>query len=179
METSSEAGGLRNLEANKYVQMKRVESIIPAPDHKGNHPKRTTMSILKLCDEVPASVPLPASVADAIQTMLEQGVGAVVVVDENNVVAGIFTERDVLRKMALTGKDPKKVPVRELMTTPVVMATQDTPASVALEVMVREHHRHLPIVDDHARLLGLLSIRHLLEAKVDELTAQFAASGKD
>jgi len=136
------------------------------------------MSILRLCDEVPVSVPLTATVAQAIEAMLQHGVGAAVIVDENNVVAGIFTERDVLRKVALTGKDPKIVEVREVMTTPVIMATQDTSDAEALEVMVREHHRHLPIVDDHARLLGLLSIRHLLQARIDDLTAQFAATRK-
>jgi CBS domain-containing protein len=136
------------------------------------------MSILSLCNEIPASVPLAASVADAIKTMLAEEVGAVVVVDDNKVVAGIFTERDVLRKLALTGKDPSKLAVRDVMTTPVIMATQDTPAGEALEVMVREHHRHLPVVDDHAKLLGLLSIRNLLEAKVDALTAQFEDAQK-
>lgn len=133
------------------------------------------MSILELCDDSPASVPLTASVADAIETMLNEQVGAVVVVDDNNVVAGIFTERDVLRKLALTGKDPKQMPVRTVMTTPVVMATREISSSEALEVMVREHHRHLPVVDEHAKLLGLLSIRHLLQAKIDELTSQKAA----
>lgn len=136
------------------------------------------MSILRLCDEVPVSVPLTATVAQAIEAMLQHGVGAAVIVDENNVVAGIFTERDVLRKVALTGKDPKTIEVREVMTTPVIMATQDTSDAEALEVMVREHHRHLPIVDDHGRLLGLLSIRHLLQARIDDLTAQFAATHK-
>lgn len=136
------------------------------------------MSILKLCDEVPALVPLTASVADAIEAMLELGVGAVAVVDENNVVAGIFTERDVLRRMALTGKDPRQVPVRTVMTTAVVMATQDISAAEALEVMVREHHRHLPVVDDQGKLLGVLSIRHLLQAKIDTLTKQWATMNK-
>lgn len=136
------------------------------------------MSILRLCDEVPVSVPLTATVAQAIEAMLQHGVGAAVIVDENNVVAGIFTERDVLRKVALTGKAPKTIEVREVMTTPVIMATQDTSDAEALEVMVREHHRHLPIVDDHGRLLGLLSIRHLLQARIDDLTAQFAATHK-
>jgi CBS domain-containing protein len=136
------------------------------------------MNILQLVDETPASVPLSASVAEAITRMLDLEVGAVAVVDENNVVAGIFTERDVLRKMALTGKDPKSVPVREVMTDSVVMATSDISAAEALEVMVREHHRHLPVVDDHGKLLGILSIRHLLQIKIDELLAQWSTAQK-
>jgi CBS domain-containing protein len=136
------------------------------------------MSILQLVDETPASVPLSASIAEAMTRMLDLGVGAVAIVDENNVVAGIFTERDVLRKVALTGKDPKSMPVREVMTSSVVMATSDISAAEALEVMVREHHRHLPVVDDHGKLLGILSIRHLLQVKIDDLLSQWSAAQK-
>ena len=136
------------------------------------------MSILQLVDETPASVPMGASVAEAITRMLDLGVGAVAVLDENNVVAGIFTERDVLRKVALTGKEPKSLPVRDVMTGSVVMATSDISAAEALEVMVREHHRHLPVVDEHGKLLGILSIRHLLQAKIDELLSQWSTTQK-
>jgi len=104
--------------------------------------------------------------------MLDRHVGAVVVIDENHRVAGIFTERDVLRKLALGEYDPRKVSVREIMTTPVEMATRATTAGEALATMVERHYRHLPIVDDDGRLLGMLSIRHVLEAKIDTLTAQ-------
>ncbi len=65
------------------------------------------MSLLKWCDEGPATVSLQATVEDAINTMLEKQVGAVAVIDEQGVVAGMFTERDVLAKFALSGRDPK------------------------------------------------------------------------
>jgi len=130
------------------------------------------MNILELCDEVPAAVALTASTRDAIQTMLDHRVGAVAVVDENHCVAGIFTERDVLQKLAISGKDPAQTPVRSLMTAPVQMATIETTAGEALEVMVDRHIRHLPIADPSGKLLGILSIRNLLQAKVDDLTSQ-------
>ena len=130
------------------------------------------MNILELCDEVPAAVALTASARDAIQTMLDHRVGAVAVVDENHCVAGIFTERDVLQKLAISGKDPAQTPVRGLMTAPVQMATIETTAGEALEVMVDRHIRHLPIADPSGKLLGILSIRNLLQAKVDDLTSQ-------
>src|SRR4051812_20738316 len=136
------------------------------------------MSILQLVDEIPASAPLSATVAEAIARMLDLGVGAVAIVDENNVVAGIFTERDVLRKVSLTGKDPKTMSVRDVMTSSVVMATSDISAAEALEVMVREHHRHLPVVDEHGKLLGILSIRHLLQVKIDDLLSQWSSAQK-
>ncbi len=133
------------------------------------------MNILELCDEVPAAVSLNTSVRDAIQTMLDHRVGAVAVVDENHCVAGIFTERDVLQKLAISGKDPAQTPVSSLMTTPVQMATVETTAGEALEVMVDRHIRHLPITDASGKLLGILSVRHLLQSRVDDLTHQLDA----
>ena len=130
------------------------------------------MSILQLCDETPATVKPEATVADAIHVMLEQSVGAVAVVDADQRVAGIFTERDVLKKLALSGLDPHKTPVRDLMTTPVEMATTDITPGKAFEEMVTCHYRHLPIVDGNGRLLGILSIRHLLQWRLDELMQQ-------
>ncbi len=133
------------------------------------------MNILELCDETPAKVGPESTVAEAIQTMLDLRVGAVAVVDHNGLVAGIFTERDVLRKQALSGKDPAQVAVRELMTTPVEMATIETSAGEALEVMVDRHIRHLPITDTNGKLLGILSVRNLLQSRVDDLTHQLDA----
>ena len=130
------------------------------------------MGILKLCDEKPPTVGLEATVAQAIEVMLEKSVGGVAVIDSEQRVAGIFTERDVLRKLALSGLDPHKVPVRELMTTPVDMATTETTPGEAFEEMVSRHYRHLPIVDKNGRLLGLLSIRHLLQWRLEELGQQ-------
>ena len=127
------------------------------------------MSLLQFCDETPAIVKLETTAADAIQLMLEKRVGGVAVLDDQKRVAGIFTERDVLRKLALSGRDPHRTPVRELMATPVHMASENTTAGEALEVMVQRHIRHLPICDPDGKLLGMLSIRNLLQAQVDDL----------
>jgi len=127
------------------------------------------MSILELCDPEAAAVGLQASVADAISSMLDHHVGAVAIVDTERRVAGIFTERDVLRKFSLSGRDPKTTLVRELMTTPVELATSETGAAEALVTMVERHFRHLPVVDNNGKLLGVLSIRNLLEWRVEDL----------
>ena len=93
-------------------------------------------------------------------------------IDENYRVAGIFTERDVLRGLALGDHDLPKVSVREVTTTSVEMATFSTTAGEALATMVERHCRHLPIVDDEGKLLGMLSIRNLLQARIDTLSSQ-------
>jgi len=130
------------------------------------------MTILEMCEGNAATVSVDATVEQAIQTMLDRRVGAVAVVDENQRVAGIFTERDVLRKVSLSGSEPAKTLVRDVMTTPVEMATLDTSPGEALATMVDRHYRHLPIVDDEGHLLGTLSIRNVLQTRIDTLTRQ-------
>ena len=127
------------------------------------------MSVLELCDATPATVSLEASVADAVRTMLDRHVGAVAIIDSDERVAGIFTERDVLSKLALSRRDPETTPVREVMTTPVELATAETGSSEAFITMVERHFRHLPVVDNGGKLLGMLSIRHLLEWRIEDL----------
>jgi CBS domain-containing protein len=130
------------------------------------------MTLLELCDPEPAAVGLDSNVGDAIRKMLNLHVGAVAIVDGETRVAGIFTERDVLRKLSLSGRDPERTPVREFMTTPVEMATLTTSAGEAMATMVERHYRHLPVADDDGRLLGILSIRNLLEWRIDDLTQE-------
>jgi CBS domain-containing protein len=129
------------------------------------------VAILRLCDKQPAVVPPECSVAEAIRLMLAHRVGAVVVMDASRVV-GVFTERDVLRKLALSGRDPEKVPVSELMTAPVETALPQTSPGDALVSMLQHHFRHLPVVDSSGRLRGVLSLRDLLHGQMEELKRQ-------
>lgn len=130
------------------------------------------MKLLDICDAEAASVPLDATAERAIRMMLDRHVGAVTVVDENQRVAGIFTERDVLLRLSLSEHDPRTTAVRHVMTTPVEMATRATTPGEALATMVDRHYRHLPIVEDDGRLLGMLSIRNVLQARINELARQ-------
>jgi CBS domain-containing protein len=130
------------------------------------------MNVLKLCGRHVSTVPVLATVAEAVQLMIENVVGAVAVVDDEGIVAGMFTERDVLEKFALSGRDPRQTPVRELMSPMVEMATEETTPAEALRVMLERHYRHMPVVDERGRVLGILSIRHILENRIDDLLRQ-------
>lgn len=130
------------------------------------------MTILELCDPEFAAVPVQASVADAIRSMLSLRVGAVAILDSERRVAGIFSERDLMRKLALSGRDLEGVPVCEVMTTPVELATSETGPGEALGTMVDRHFRHLPVVDGDGRLLGMLSIRNVLEWRIEDLSRE-------
>jgi CBS domain-containing protein len=134
------------------------------------------MSILDYCAANPANVSLSATAADAIEAMINRRMGAAAIVDEHGIVAGVFTERDVMTRVALSGRDPRRIPITEVMTTPVLLATRDTSIAEATAVMINHQKRHLPVVEDDGRLIGILSIRHVLERKVDELTAQIRQS---
>jgi CBS domain-containing protein len=114
------------------------------------------MNILEMCDAGGATVPVEATAEDAIRTMLDRHVGAVAVLDDNKRIAGIFTERDVLRRLSLSSREPAQTPVRDVMTTPVEMATLDTTPGQALGTMIERHYRHLPIVDDDGRYLNAI-----------------------
>ncbi len=127
------------------------------------------MAILSYCDETIGVAP-ETSVAEAVAAMLEQSVGAVAVVDDGNVVLGMFTERDVMTKVALSRRDPAVIPVAEMMSSTVFLATCDTTPGEALTAMINNHVRHLPVVDDRGRLLGMLPLRNLLQAHVKELS---------
>ena len=129
------------------------------------------MNILEMCDADGASVPVEATAEQAIRTMLDRHVGAVAVIDDNKRIAGIFTERDVLRRLALSGREPGQTPVREVMTTPVEMATLDTTPGQALGTMVERHYRHLPIVDGK-ELKGLVSSRDILLRYISQKEAE-------
>ena len=126
------------------------------------------MSLLKIAHTPPATVPLTATALEAVQVMAEEGVGAVAVVDDG-ALKGIFTERDVMLRVVLRGRDPKQVRVGEVMTAPVETTTDDAPAEEVLNFMVERHIRHLPIVDTAGKVIGMLSIRNLLETMVEDL----------
>lgn len=97
-----------------------------------------------------------ATVAAAVREMNEKGVGALLVVDGRRPV-GIFTERDVLRRVVDADQDPALVHVAAVMTRELVTITPDTRLEVAMSVMTERRHRHLPVMDGD-EVVGLVSI---------------------
>ena len=129
------------------------------------------MSLLKIASVPPAAVTPHTSVLGAVETMAEHAVGAVAVVD-NGQLLGIFTERDVMLRVVLRHRHPRDTRVGDVMTSPVETITDESPEEDALVHMVERHVRHLPIVNANGKLTGMLSIRNLLEHRVDELARE-------
>jgi CBS domain-containing protein len=101
------------------------------------------------------------SVAKAIQTMLERNIGALPVVDVTGQMVGIFTERDVLRRVAGLCDDCAARPVSEFMTTRFETVRESDTLAFALHKMDSGGYRHLPVLRG-GRLVGMISVRDLL-----------------
>ena len=103
------------------------------------------------------SVPSDASVYSAIDMMSDKGVGALLVVDDGNLV-GIVSERDYARKVILNGKSSKDTFVREIMTPSPITVDCNTSVEDAMELMTKNRFRHLPVLNTDGRIAGVLSI---------------------
>ena len=129
------------------------------------------MSLLKISHVPPATVDPSASVLEAVHVMERHGVGAVAVL-ENGQTRGIFTERDVMLRVVLKDLNAKNIKVRDVMTSPVQTASDEMTEEDALTHMLEKHIRHLPVVSKSGQLLGMLSIRNVLEYQVDILSRE-------
>ena len=107
------------------------------------------------------SVSPDASVADAVSLMNEKNIGGLAVV-ENGRLAGVFTERDVLRRIVDAQRDPKQTRVGEVMTSQVVYIRSTTTIEEALVIVTGKRCRHLPVMDDD-ELVGMVSIGDLTQ----------------
>lgn len=106
------------------------------------------------------TVSVSATVLDAVRMMNEQRVGAVVVT-QNGRIMGMFTERDVLRRVVENQRRPAEIPVMDVMTEDVRFCSPDTPIDEASRLMKNHRIRHLPVCDHMGRLVGLISIGDL------------------
>jgi CBS domain-containing protein len=106
------------------------------------------------------------AVFDALKEMSVKGIGALVVLDDQEVV-GIFSERDYARKVILEGKSSKKLPVKEIMTRRVICAKPEFTTEECIALMTDKHIRHLPVVVEN-ELVGIVSIGDIVKAIISK-----------
>jgi CBS domain-containing protein len=138
---------------------------------------QTTLDIVvrdKGSDEL-ITVPASASVADAVALMAEREIGAVLIMNEDGLVAGIFTERDVLTRIVKPGRDPKSTPISMVMTRDVSFVTPGTTIEAALSLMYVKRFRHLLVIDG-PKVHGLLSLRDLAYQLIRRGEGRFEAA---
>jgi len=126
----------------------------------------TVSEILENKGGLVLSVDINESVLDAINLMAQVNIGAVLV-QEDDTISGIFTERDYLQKIALKSLSSKETRVGDVMTTPVVSADPGDSVQQCMETMTTCHCRHLPVVNN-GKLLGIVSIGDLVKKMLDE-----------
>ncbi len=107
-------------------------------------------------------ISVDASVLEAVQEMVENNVGALLVKDAGEVV-GIVTERDYLRRVTLEGRT-EEASVSEIMSSPLVIATLETTIDECMALMTDRRIRHVPVVDE-GKVVGLVSIGDLVKFK--------------
>lgn len=97
------------------------------------------------------------SVLEALKVMTEKNVSAVLVMEEEKLM-GIFTERDYARKIVLQGKSSKDTAISEAMTSSPITVTPTDSIELCMETMTNMHIRHLPVVIEEEKVIGMVSI---------------------
>jgi CBS domain-containing protein len=109
-----------------------------------------------------------STVFDAVARMVELNIGSLLVTEEGD-VCGIVTERDYLRRVTLEGRTDRGTPVREIMSSPLVVVSPETTVDECMALMTDRRIRHLPVVED-GRVVGMISIGDLVKFKSRQQT---------
>lgn len=124
------------------------------------------------------SVPASATVGDAVDVMAEREIGAVLVMTEDELVAGIFSERDLLTRVVHAGLDPQTTPISMVMTRDVRFVSPGTTIEAALALMWVQRFRHLLVIDG-PRVHGLVSMRDLAHQLILHGEGRFEAAVRE
>ena len=108
-----------------------------------------------------------ASIRSAIAEMVRHHVGALVVVDEDQQLMGVVSEREIIRNLDLEGPDLMATTVRNVMRTNVPVASQEDTVRSVMEVMTAVRARHVPVVA-YGRPIGIVSIGDIVKSRLDE-----------
>jgi CBS domain-containing protein len=111
------------------------------------------------------------SVAGLLEDLARHNIGAMVVVDEAGNVAGIVSERDVVRQLNERGAEILDAPVSEIMTTRVVTCEPGEAVDTLAAIMTDRRIRHMPVVEDR-QLVGIVSIGDVVKSRIRQLESQ-------
>ena len=104
-----------------------------------------------------------ASVFEAVQLMVEKNVGSLLVTEGGD-ITGIVTERDYLRRVTLEGRTDRETPVREITSSPLIVASPETTVDECMALMTDRRIRHVPVVEEGS-VIGVVSIGDLVKFK--------------
>jgi|MGYP000744414518 CBS domain-containing protein len=128
---------------------------------------KTLKQLLAGKDRVLAVVAPGDTVFHALTVMANNEVGALLVLEGEHLV-GIFSERDYARKIILHGKTSKETLVREIMSERVAYVTPSSTVDECMALMTDKHFRHLPVLDDAGKVLGIVSIGDMVKETISD-----------
>jgi CBS domain-containing protein len=151
--------------------------LLPNPDgscHSRNVANPTKGPAMRIADLIARkgsavlTVPPDAPVSNLLEVLAERNVGAAVVC-EGDRLAGIVSERDVVRHLHHRGASLLDAPVSEIMTTVVATCRLEDDVQTLSRTMTDRRIRHIPVVDDQERLTGIVSIGDVVKTRIDQL----------
>jgi CBS domain-containing protein len=123
----------------------------------------TISAVLRQKGNAAISVTPETPVVEIARIMAARRIGAVLIVNASVQVAGILSERDIVKSVADRRNGIRCLAAEEIMTREVIMIGPNTPVEAALEIMDQGYFRHLPVCDTDGTLLGIVSIRDLVK----------------
>ena|SRR5579885_3376942 len=129
------------------------------------------MGLLRIARTPLVTVNPSTTVMEAVRIMDQESIGAVAVTQHDRLI-GMFSERDLMLRVVSERRDPERVLIQEVMTSPVETIHRDSSSDEALKLMLDKHIRHLPIIDRDGKLAGMISMRSILHDKIEDLTDQ-------
>ncbi len=119
-----------------------------------------------------ATIEPGATIRQAVERLREYGIGALVVSADGSSIAGIISERDIVRRIAADGDAALEMDVTSGMTSNVITCAADDSVEVLMRQMTEARIRHLPVVDAEARMQGIVSIGDLVKVRLGELESE-------
>jgi CBS domain-containing protein len=125
-----------------------------------------TNKVHELMTRDPITAAVTSTIFEVMELMAEKNIGRAIIA-EDQVTVGIFTEKDVLKRVMSSGLDAKSTPIKKVMTSPVRSVPEDTHIIEALAKMYRSKFRHLLVREKKGRIVGIISMRRILELAVE------------
>jgi CBS domain-containing protein len=114
------------------------------------------------------------TLADAVALLNSNNIGAVVITTQNGEIAGILSERDIVRRLGTHAHQALALPIREVMTKGVFTCTRDSDIDEVMESMTAHRIRHMPVAEN-LRLIGIISIGDVVKHKIEQAEHEAAA----
>ena len=128
---------------------------------------KTVKDVLKAKNRQVSTIGPNSTVFEAIWLMADEKIGSLLVM-EGGTLLGIITERDYARKVIIEGKSSREMPVKEIMTTKIVVVKPENTMDECMALMTEKRIRHLPVVE-HDKVVGIISIGDAVKVVIDDL----------